>query len=761
MSAKAIEKIEGYYKSNHYKPFYMAVGDEEYKKTIDLLKTRDVKILHLSGYCGKEDKLPDLDKLREDLKESDASSRRVLLGLGEYLALSGKRKTEEILEEFFQFNLGRPVVLLLRGVASEVKAFAEEDPRRKGCGRVAIGEGLSTSLSFKLYEPGLGLNRIKGIKGILAELEKGETGEIRADTSLSFNDSILPIQRVKDSFEAAREKIGSTTLAREHGGDEMWARLAKDLKESDDIDALLREHVPSNIQYSDYYEWLYEKDEYESWLFYISLRRQMGSNAGGYLEYALKTCGDHESFKSRLLEAIMEIPRADKRFRRFYGERKRLLAGYNGATMNSFIAKNRKDDKESVFRLTDNTPEERREIIVWIAKHSVPENLAEIYPDLAAYLKPYAFSGDGTSDDFARRITRYFEKYKELKIRNKIDEDFSKAVDDLATERIYNRLPNRDKLVKKKNDGATRLCWIDALGAEYLAYIKELAEKRGLKVAVEIGRADLPTITSENKRFFENWPENLRWKVEELDEIKHKEKGGYHFDPNPEKQGFYPVHLEKELSIIRGAVEEVATNLESKEVARVAVASDHGASRLAVLKNQEEKYETDTKGEHSGRCCRYFEDCDIPSAIKEKDRGYIVLADYGRFKNSRKANVEVHGGASLEEVIVPVITFSLKDQSFKIEVVDPENIKADYKKGVKLELFVTKSVRQELKLGYGGRKYPAKKSDSNRFVVEIPEIKKSGTYSIDVYLDDDLAESLEIKASGKSASMNDDFDNLF
>ena len=36
--------------------------------------------------------------------------------------------------------------------------------------------------------------------------------------------------------------------------------------------------------------------------------------------------------------------------------------------------------------------------------------------------------------------------------------------------------------------------------------------------------------------------------------------------------------------------------------------------------------------------------------------GYAVLANYERFKGSRAANLEVHGGATLEEVLVPVIT---------------------------------------------------------------------------------------------------------
>ena len=40
---------------------------------------------------------------------------------------------------------------------------------------------------------------------------------------------------------------------------------------------------------------------------------------------------------------------------------------------------------------------------------------------------------------------------------------------------------------------------------------------------------------------------------------------------------------------------------------------------------------------------------------KTKENGYWVLANYDRFKGGRPANIEVHGGATLEEVTVPVI----------------------------------------------------------------------------------------------------------
>ena len=118
------------------------------------------------------------------------------------------------------------------------------------------------------------------------------------------------------------------------------------------------------------------------------------------------------------------------------------------------------------------------------------------------------------------------------------------------------------------------------------------------------------------------------------------------------------------------------------------IASDHGASRLAVIHRQEEKYETDTKGEHSGRCCKKFDDYDLPYAIPEGD--YLVLADYGRFKGSRAANVEVHGGASLEEVVIPIISLTLKRQTeIIIKVLHKDEIVADFKRGTTISIYIS------------------------------------------------------------------------
>ena len=68
-----------------------------------------------------------------------------------------------------------------------------------------------------------------------------------------------------------------------------------------------------------------------------------------------------------------------------------------------------------------------------------------------------------------------------------------------------------------------------------------------------------------------------------------------------------------------------------------------------------------------------------------EENGFIVLANYGRFRGSRAANVEVHGGASLEEVVVPVIELTLADSSMQVALSD-KNIVSDYKDGASILL---------------------------------------------------------------------------
>ena len=145
-------------------------------------------------------------------------------------------------------------------------------------------------------------------------------------------------------------------------------------------------------------------------------------------------------------------------------------------------------------------------------------------------------------------------------------------------------------------------------------------------------------------------------------------------------------------------------------------------------------------------------------ACEEND--YIVLADYGRFKSSRLASVEMHGGASLEEVVVPVIILSLKDSSLKIDLLS-NKVKVDRKTGLTLELFANSKLTAELSVVYDNKTYKSKQTDETHYSVTIPDITRAGTYNADVYVGNNLISHIEVSAESKSASMNDSFDSLF
>lgn len=755
-----MKDIEDYFNSGINKTFYMVVGDAEYKDLVESLKSRGISIVRVSEYCKNEDKIPDLDALKEKLETADVSflnKNIVVLGLGEYLALRGNSKTKEVLSDLATCRIGGArVVLLLRCVDRQMGELAAKDKRLEESGRISFGEKRQSSIKLKFYAPEIGFKGVKGIKNVLRKLENGESGEISASTAMRFEDSLLPIQWVRKSYEALKKSIDLSRVPEQCGSEEMWDRLLRDLAECDfKIDSLFKKRGLAGFQDADFHDLLY-KEEYESWLFYISLMLNAESSKNKYLGYVLKNSLGLANFKRNVMNAIIGIPHTDERFLDFYKERKRLLSGYKESELAAFVNDNRINSEESVYKLTDNALVERQEIIIWIANYGIPDNLAAIYPDLADYLASYSFSGEGLDLQLAGQLTEYFEQYKELKVRNEITEDFSKKVERLANKRVFNRLPKRDELVKQTCGKSTKLFWVDALGVEYLGYIVKLAKERGLKIAIDIGRAELPTITSQNNAFFENWPYD-KVKEEKLDDIKHHDNGGFRYDKNNP----YPIHLANELKTIESVVEEIATTLGARKYDKVVIASDHGSSRLAVIRNKDEKYETDTKGEHSGRCCKYFPDCDLPFAIKEKEPGYIVLADYGRFKGSRAANVEVHGGASLEEVVVPVITLSLKDSDIKISLIDKEKIKADHKAGARITLYVNKVVREAVSIAIKSKRYQCEKIDDNHFSVAIPEIKRSGTYPADIYIGNDLIEHIVIDAKGKSATMDQTFEDLF
>lgn len=745
------EAVNKYLSSTVKTPFFLFVSDGQYASATDELSVLGLTFVKVSDFCGGDDKLPDIDGLLERIRTADVNTKDkklVVVGLGEYLALRGNDETTSALSQLKDLSIGdAKVVLLLRGLASQVRVL-QADPRFDDR-RFSVVDKADCDLSFTLAAPSVGLSALTGLKALLSELENGRCGNIVVTTVVNLGNALFTVHRISNAYEGVKLTSLGFDLPRSCGSDARWAELLTELNHSNgSLDEVFEKNeVDGNLE-DNFYGRIAGSD-YSNWLYFIALKCKIATLTNGYLRFVLDKTSRFDDFKTSILNAIIEVPHTDKRFAVFYTERKALIEKFPESDVADFVVNNRRVESESVYKLTDGTKPEREEIIAWISRNGVFAGIEDIYPALAAYLKKYVFK----CSELADLLTDYFDAYKRQKISNTLEPEFLAQVEKLAHgPRKFNRLSTRDEILDGLDKTDTLLYWLDALGVEYLALIEALIQERGLSVSIYVARAELPTITSTNRDFYDTWEDSMKEKNGELDDTKHSDAGGYNFVNNE-----LPIHLAKELDIIEAVIDKAATQLALRQCRRFLIVSDHGASRLAVLRRKEEQYETDTKGEHSGRCCKLFQPYDLPFAAEEN--GYLVLADYGRFKGSRAANVEVHGGASLEEVVVPIIELTLKDGSVTVGLVD-DIVTVDFRSGTAIRLFFNSPV-EHVSVVLNGKSYPASQTDANHYDVMLPDTKRAGDYPADVYAGDDLIGKILIRAQGKSGKVNNTFDDLF
>ena len=186
--------------------------------------------------------------------------------------------------------------------------------------------------------------------------------------------------------------------------------------------------------------------------------------------------------------------------------------------------------------------------------------------------------------------------------------------------------------------------------------------------------------------------------------------------------------MSEELEVVRAALERAATKLQSGEYRKVIIASDHGASRLAVISPDVQIDSGACVSKSSGRYCQGGILPVAGNIAIEND--YAVVADYSRFNGSRAASVEVHGGATLEEIVVPIIELTLANSNIQVTL-DNSVIEISYKKVPELILIITPDCNV-VTASVNGVVYKAEKLEKSRFKVVVPDLKK-GTYTLDVF----------------------------
>lgn len=630
------------------------------------------------------DRLPDIDLLLDSVSESGS---RALFGLSQYMMLRSADDLELYIKQALNLSIGGHLVVLLYHCGFLLHNWEKKDIRLKK--RIVYMTDIHSGLPrLSIVESGHPTTEggCEGIQGLLEKLETmseqelDQRPEICVRTRYStrvFGQSLYTVGDGNDIFAVViRQYPELTGCERTYGSNNQWLYLYNALQGLSSFGELIGQQIGAlaNLQ-SIVSEVFRTGNENKKWLLWLALR-VFGVKDNAYLSKVVRHSQSVDDFERCIVMTLLDIPVTDSCFLELYDLRKCLVKSMpeNLPLISQYCQRIARFEKNAVFYLTDLTAEEKHEFMRCLSIYEYEEEELLLvtstgFPEIHKYLQMFKFTPANMqvpeqNSELREMFTQYFHAYKQQKVTNRIWPSFMQQVVRYAEERPYNMLQARSTLAARMDKQGTQLFFFDALGVEYLAYIRAKCEQYGLLADISVGVCQLPSITEENKDFIQFFSGVCK-KIDALDELKH------HSQIYDYQQCKEPIHLFRELEIIDEQVRLIHSQLVRGVFDKAVIISDHGASRLAVINNRQSAstIQLDEKGEHSGRCCPTETDPGIASATYTPS-GYAVLANYDRFKGGRLANVEVHGGATLEEVLVPLITITPRPSAIEIDFVE-------------------------------------------------------------------------------------------
>ena len=418
-------------------------------------------------------------------------------------------------------------------------------------------------------------------------------------------------------------------------------------------------------------------DDYEIWL----LKNWIITNKSFKDNYIYDVLNDLEkyTFKDFIREVWFKLFYLKNFSTKKATERKKYLNYLHKYLQKSYeyIEKDLNEELEEKFKtddisffnyLTDITEIEKKFIILAIKNYYAKDRdklqkiVKDIYPKLFYYLQGLEINSD------INWIEEYFYEYKLSKLLN----EKSTRLNDLIN--IINE--NKQNFYKwyyliKDNRGVEKIInkdelivWIDALGIEWFGLLVNLLIDYGKdnNIFVEekiISRSNLPTITECNA--FNN---NII-KINSLDKFIHKQE-----------PYIYPDDLVKEIDLLNEIVKE---EIFGRSWENLKIISDHGFTVFAQKKFGNYKKYNFKSANHEGRYMWTKED------YQDDQDFFLHKIDSGEFMNKKvlitlKHSVlfnipfrEVHGGATPEEVLIPVIylTKIKKEVDYRVSIKNP------------------------------------------------------------------------------------------
>lgn len=260
--------------------------------------------------------------------------------------------------------------------------------------------------------------------------------------------------------------------------------------------------------------------------------------------------------------------------------------------------------------------------------------LRETYPELDQYLKLPLL------DEWC---SRYFHHYELSRLQDGALPELLSMVDEWASEGKLWQYGTRANALASLGIESEDVLWVDGLGVEWAGLLQVLLRERHYAVQVDVARANLPSTTAENRE----WQTDRVMRA--LDSFAH----GHEYR--------YPASLVKQIEIVQDIALEAERRLSTTR--RIAIVGDHGLTRFA---SAGDRVDVPT-GFQVHRWGRYALQAGAVSESSLDDGPWIrdghnlILARHGLFRGGARTTGEVHGGATPEESLVPIIVVQSDD----------------------------------------------------------------------------------------------------
>lgn len=546
----------------------------------------------------------------------------------------------------------------------------------------------------------------------------------------------INIHVVKDILSFIKENLsGSSMLSRQNCSDDMQCILFEH--------ALNKEHIDNAVLNILNISQFVDSDAMSKWAMYSATDREfvklwmMLHPTDSYLNHCFSIAQSTENISQIICHEIFNV-----RLNRpaWVGEYKTLSKAMKLTLDDEYFSELDKIDDYGarIDFISGTTRGERIYLLRMMGKwmrDDFQEALSDgrlkiIYPELVSYLS----SDMGILKD---ELGDYLASYKKYKIENILPNDEDVFFNGINTD-LYDY---RYSVLSDFTDDDTVILWVDALGIEWLSLLYWSISNRcnATISSIFVTQATLPTETC----FNEQWKSmDVPYeKLDKLDKLAHK---GVVDEPD------YYSCVEEQLSFI---TTDVTTRINKlmKQYHRVIITGDHGTSRLAARFFH---IRDGVPVPKDAVVCSHGRYCELPSKSsfplrgirtveKQEGKKYMVFENYDHFKqsgfaagadNENAIYGEVHGGATPEEILVPVIVIDSKEQVALRGEWSKTSVKI-FKKKVELEIRFNKTV-SDLKVKISRNlANTVKSSDGKKWTVIFEKFVQStnkATYSVDV-----------------------------